>query len=98
MKLGQGSTPGPWNETYGTITDSKNRIIAEVHNVRRPIPNGREREANGTLIAKAPLLIEAREVLEKAEGELDRMEALTGKTVDATVIMAIRVLLAKLDA
>lgn len=48
-----GFTRGPVQDTYGTVTNDKNRIIAEVHRSQRPILNGRERGANASLIAAA---------------------------------------------
>lgn len=69
-KLGEGTTPGPWkvaDEMHGV----GNLLVAGVVKGRWPIANcgydeSGNAQANARLIAKAPLLVEARESIDDA--------------------------------
>ena len=93
-KLGEGSTPGPWqdyNNEGSHIITAHNRMCT----MNEFNPNKVE---DARLIAKAPLLIEAREVLER----VDRAFNTEGKDIDPLVAMVVlqqvHNLITKLDA
>lgn len=95
-KLGEGSTPGPqWtvNRIKSPIYGSDGSLVAEGFGIgaQSKFVATVLREPDARLIAKAPLLIEAREVLDKLRTEM----RLLGLAIWADNLSA---LLAKLDA
>lgn len=96
-KLGEGATPGPWhtkwNGVYGHTIHSEGltSVLAVVSGVAPGITT-EAGKANTCLIAKAPLLVEARDVLADLLGCLDN----TGQIATIYLDRA-RALIAKLE-
>ena len=99
-KLGEGTTPGPWTAEDVAfrprieIWDKDCILIASINWV-----GNLDGEANARLIAKAPLLVEARELLTALINNTVRISDKVNNMLsehDPTVIKA-RALLAKLE-
>lgn len=100
-KLGEGATPGEW--TYGANTQEiwcsgGGKTIAKVGYGNSPIPKfpheKTEQDANGRLIAKAKLLVEARDVLARLTDE----RCMNAARLPDLYRSELRALLAKLEA
>ena len=101
MRLDEGSTPGPWNTgkgqchaVFGPKINGHRQVIAHC-----PTQNGKRDYdsmqvfANARLIAKAPLLLEARDLLEQLNDPVYLIAPMTIET-----IARIRALLTKLES
>lgn len=98
MKLGEGSTPGPWHESdHGEICAGGRRVAFIQPLARDGMHRGKEDKANARLIAKAPLLVEAREVLKAVVDHYCRTRELV-EIDDSHPVKRARALLAKLEA
>ena len=97
-KLGEGSTPGPWH-IIGMWIDAAQDKNIDSDGERNSIAQtfGPDAHANANLIAKAPLLIEAREVL-AAILDGGNIDCGAYWKIDIDDINKARALLAKLDA
>ena len=96
MKLGEGSTPGPWKAsiTMGALyvhgTGLNNATVCRMG-------ENDHADANARLIAKAPLLVEARDVLAALVACQDELQGKLPEIVYRTASAA-RAMLAKLEA
>ena len=106
MKLGEGSTPGPWkivraDKVQHAWEDNPPQIVVDdpIFGETAIVTMGRDqpRDANARLIAKAPLLIEARALIAHVIGVFPHSHH-KDKEDQGCLQCQARALLAKLDA
>lgn len=99
-KLGEGATPGPWKSREAAIGFEVVNDLGEIIcSVSHSLVDEDIDEAHAHLIVKAPLLVEARDVLEQiANGTvMDQSKPYTYAEIVIAYQRLARVLLAKLD-
>jgi hypothetical protein len=91
-KLGTGSMPTPWETSRDAVPPGHTQITIYTESTGKRVATVFDEEA-AALIVKAPLLIKAREVLDRLLEEND-----TSWGILAETIATARALLAKIDA
>lgn len=101
-RLGEGSTPGPWRKRIGYTNGEPTEYVIEADNgvlasVYMAVDSEKEDEANADLFTKAPLLVEARDVLAALVEWFPIATQVHGFTATPECFTNARALLAKME-